>query len=817
MKRWRSGQYLGLFFGCAVLILCAVAPVAGQERAPDAEALTVQELERQLDADADNADLWLKLGHARLGAEDLKGAEAAFRKALGAKDDRLEAQAYNGLGLVYAARPKELQTAVFYFQKAIRKDPTYVDAHYNKAQTYFSRDWLPQAIRSAEDALAADSTYTPARLLIKNCLAIQAEERRQSEQAYEAYLKSESDNLERWLELSKLALSKGDYQDLLQRLPPVVAAHPEWRELLPLLAQAYWRGNLLVKAWQAFQTYVEGLDAEGRELYTDIRQVASGNVANRYDKTTPEGRAEMAQRFWAERDPDYTTQVNERLLEHYRRVWYARTYFSKRKQPWDRRGEVYIRYGEPDHRSRSSEQSQPPTMAANAVKERFYNLLYSDMWAVFSMGGGSEIRTGQDVSTEEDPFALEENQGTMKGISWFDGVTGGLTGTLVGPVFPIRSYDPDVPGGVYMPIGSSDFSLVKWESWVYADVDGGIVIDFTDEIGRGAFDYAPIPQLDKTPGLRSASTAGTDAIRVLSMLARRSPKVVMQAAAAAMPERYSVPSDYRALDFYFDHAKFRGEDDACRVEVYYGVPMVEMTYYPVDRKTGIRALCRAALAEKRSRAVYRTESQLVHLEEGDRTEGSGFVPHIGTLNVPPGEYTLDVRVENALNGEVGYYRKDVMVEAFPRGPLKLSDIELAWKVSEAGTESDRFTKNGLRVLPMSTRHYQKGQPVYIYYEIYNLARDSFGRTKYTVEYTVRSGKPPGIISRIFKGAKAEDEDQQVGVTQEQLGAEETQVSYVELDLSDALPGMITLRVTVNDLIGAQTATQEAKFWIEEED
>lgn len=53
-------------------------------------------------------------------------------------------------------------------------------------------------------------------------------------------------------------------------------------------------------------------------------------------------------RFWADRDPIYTTEVNEELVEHERRVEVASSRFFLHKAPgWDERGEVYIRYGDP--------------------------------------------------------------------------------------------------------------------------------------------------------------------------------------------------------------------------------------------------------------------------------------------------------------------------------------------------------------------------------------------------------------------------------------------------------------------------------------
>jgi GWxTD domain-containing protein len=63
--------------------------------------------------------------------------------------------------------------------------------------------------------------------------------------------------------------------------------------------------------------------------------------------------AEWLRQFWIKHDPTPTTAENEFEAEHRRRVYHAIYFFgnpSKSGPPWDERGEVYIRYGEPNER-----------------------------------------------------------------------------------------------------------------------------------------------------------------------------------------------------------------------------------------------------------------------------------------------------------------------------------------------------------------------------------------------------------------------------------------------------------------------------------
>ena len=75
----------------------------------------------------------------------------------------------------------------------------------------------------------------------------------------------------------------------------------------------------------------------------------------------------------------------------------------------------------------------------------------------------------------------------------------------------------------------------------------------------------------------------------------------------------------------------------------------------------------------------------------------------------------------------------------------MSDLELAWKVASEKAGSP-FNKGDLNVVPMPSRTFKSGQGIYVYYEIYNLAKDAFGQTNYTISHTITSSDLPGTLS-----------------------------------------------------------------------
>lgn len=59
--------------------------------------------------------------------------------------------------------------------------------------------------------------------------------------------------------------------------------------------------------------------------------------------------------FWEERDPAPSTPTNERLLEHWQRIAYARRHFRRNRRTvygTDDRGLIYVRFGKPDRSGR---------------------------------------------------------------------------------------------------------------------------------------------------------------------------------------------------------------------------------------------------------------------------------------------------------------------------------------------------------------------------------------------------------------------------------------------------------------------------------
>ena len=766
-----------------------------------------------------DAPLHIELGHAYHRAEDYKRAMWAFKKGISLQGG---ARAYYGVGLVYAEIPKERNLAIHYFQEALARDHGYVDARYQIARLRYLMNEYDVG-RAVNRVLDLDPNYADAYRLMGDWYADFWKDYEQAIVWYTRYmaLRPADSSLRSRLGIAYLMIE--DYDKIMAKLLGFVEQNPDAVELMPIVAQASMKQGKPDMAMEFFEDYVTKLPHHERVLYEDIRPVSSLEELAEFNRTPEAERPAFLKRFWNDRDPDLSTPVNERLLEHYRRVWHALTEFSENKQPWDVRGEVYVRFGEPDHRSRSDQPNYRQSLAVQRVKERLAANIYgADGMGKTFMGPVFPVRGMRRLEGEWYAFREVETPGLSGSDAGPPGESGGSAGGdafsgegggFGGPApqedvmdtvrMGLLDMDKRLGFGDYHPVTSGeDRGTIPWETWIYTDVGGGIEITFTDEFGAGTYEYAPMP-----PNRGDIDLGQTAKLR------NHSPREIFKRAARVEPNYYAPEEETAPLDFHYSLADFRGEDDRSLLEIYYGVPILPAHYDSEADVTRQVLTHHAALISSTLDTVYRQSEGLTYEAQGNKAGEGIQVPGVLKLNLPPGAYRLEVKAQDRLRGRMGAYRQQVVVEPYGQAGLEISDLELAWKVAAEKADSP-FNKGDLNVVPMPSRTYRKGQSVFVYYEIYNLAKDAFGQTNYNVSYTITSRDTPGrvsSISRLFRWRTGIREE--LAVTYEQQGEAPQEVEYVELDLAEQVPGRYSLKVAIEDRNSRETAEKDVVFVI----
>lgn len=788
---------LAVFTPCTVVSQSGISS-SGADIEPadtyDDSRATLTALLLMVEDDPENVDTLLRLGRVQLTSGLHAEAEETFKKARDLERSRPEA--YVGLGRVHAERPSRGSAAYFGFRRALGL---------------------------ARRAIKIDSTYAPAYLLLGELYERFQEDHAKAVESYLKYVTLEPENAEGLYYFGLALVQAGEYDKIDQHIAPFVEVHPDQERLMPLVAMGYFYLERYEAALELFERYLQRIPDEERGLYTDISLVASEKEMHAFRSIEdPAARDIFLNSFWLRRDSDILTSINERIIEHYRRVWYARTYFSRRADPWDRRGEVYIRYGEPDFRSRSSNRQLIVSPAVETVRTRMAVDMYGSEASYLTFtgpvfpirkardptGGDQAVPRAtllpddseQDVSLDLD--ASESSPGESQSYPDLDL---GLEAT--GPYDFAGNPNLKLNFADYGPVTLTDESeTVPWETWTYTQLFRGVEFTFTDEIGTGHFDFAPIPPVP----------SGDNKIANSARMMQYAPGVLYQRASAESPDYYRPGPMSEPLNFFYDYGVFQSEGGGSRLEVYYGVPPSEVQVLKTDTGHLIQVESAVALANADHTSILRRGDLFSYVNQAEFNRERGmFVPDQLELESPPGKYTLQVKLKDALSGKVGIFKQSVEIPDYAGESLKLSSILLASSVGESGV-NPRFKKGDVWVTPMPTRTFSQTQTTNAFFEIYNLLKDEFGQTHYKIQYRVRfsSKGSVGLAGMLTSGVRAimRRGKPEVQVTFEQTGSESFSREYVELDLGNARSGINDLEVTVTDLVSATTASEETVFF-----
>ena len=750
----------------------------------------VEQFRAAIELNKKHAPTYVALGHVYLKKGDLKEAEKTFRQALRRQKDY--PPALNGLGLVFRSTDKMLDWALKYFRSACQADRRYVEAFLNLAEVY--RELGDTRELDTYEKLAkmvpehSDAWFQIGRIYTHGA-AGRNRNAHKAEAAYWRQLEVNPQHFGARTYLGQILKESGQSDKALAMLKPVVSTPNAYqRRGLLEMVEVYQTAREHGLADAVLDAYIDGLEPEERTVYYDLSLVAIGEELTRFRDAAEEKRKALSESFWAGRDPAPATESNERRIEHCRRVAYAREYYGRAEFPWDARGEVYVRYGKPDHISSYEDirfETQPGVLA---VKERLINqagaalphLLLSRR--MINNNAGSQVT--DDAKT--------------------------LFTVLGHPVYPVR--------GV-------------WEYWIYTNVGRGVEVTFVQEFTPGPYTYAEMPHTDAPTlvdvitgksffgrrGKRRFNPAHDNETKSNLIWQRTNPGIVMHRVALKTPEVYEQDFATSPLDFFFDSARFKAEDRSVELEVYYGIPTRDITY--IEEADGrLTAYLKRGLAlyDEENRPVYRSsENMELYTTEPVDTTQLALVPEMDRLSVAPGTYRLSVQILDTTSDKSQVYNREVVLASFGSDSLRLSDIEMAALIRPS--RGSKFAKGDIEVVPNPSLFYMAGQPVYVYYEVYNLEQDEFGATRYRVTYELHSLNKGNIAVRVLKalgrlvGVKKKAEVVTVEYAHE--GDRSDEYGYLELDMSNTDPGHQLLIIRVSDEIAGSRATSAVSFAI----
>jgi GWxTD domain-containing protein len=685
-----------------------------------------------------------------------------YERANGLKETR---DAYKGLGLSYIEKARELdkimatpiraerkeqyfKNSVKSFLKALTFEPNDIDIRYLLADAFIFRN-RPEFDKLAELLLEqvtlTDKQYKDAMMKL-SLVYRRLGKNEESKEVLNEYLKVKKVDSRTLYNLSKLALDEGKIEE----------------------------------SAGFFMQSLDNLTDETAisEILEDLELIFSDKDKEEFRLAEHKGK--LLKKFWLEKDPEPETEKNERLIEHMRRVKFAKENFVTQSThgKYDDRGKIYIKYGDPDNKHISSgiPRIEDPTLGVSIEADG--TGVYSNESWVYYWGIGNY------------------NEGLF-----FDFVNKGGKGyELVG----------DLREAVYgLGHASSAGRNVNTYYALYKDRE------YLDDRHYGKI----------VRGMESGFFAGKNDRNLVEVriddeiFLYRDEKLIMEKNSPV--EAYLYHTENQPIFLMTSSASFRGTGGRTRQEIYYSFPLNDIKFQETENLKTATFDESITLKNLENKNLYQ-DKRTIKLEY-NKDQNVKNNSHIGQLNLEipyqQEDYVSFLKIKSDTDKRLGLIYHEMNNKDYSGNSLILSDLEFSYNIVPSN-EKNQFTKNGLFIIPHTGGIIDKDNDIFVYFEIYNLSLDSDGNARYKVDYTVKKRNPDDekkekifdVLGHEIKNKKDKNiEKEIITISATEITKKKDSFSWTSVDMKNLSSGLYDFSIRITDLISNESVFSEYPF------
>jgi GWxTD domain-containing protein len=282
-------------------------------------------------------------------------------------------------------------------------------------------------------------------------------------------------------------------------------------------------------------------------------------------------------------------------------------------------------------------------------------------------------------------------------------------------------------------------------------------------------------------------------------------------AAATSTDRHSWSEKVEPLPVYFTLANFRLDDRRNICDLYIGFP-IQTLLEPSGQDTVVIVDLGAAVQDT-SWNVLQRRNQFVKIHPGHQAIVRGQFIASYEFRLAPETYNFSTYVDPVDLPALGGLKVRASIPSFHKDSLSTSDIQLAYFIAPE-EKSKVLSKTNMQFIPNPARRFISTDPLYVYFEIYNLTPDEQGQTSFKIKYSAEDteNKKKGGFLGLF-GA-----EQMTGISLEsaRTGTSESTAEFRILDVSQLEVGKKKLVIRVEDNNSGQWHETDTEFWLVEE-
>ncbi|MBN2356177.1 hypothetical protein JXO59_08690 [candidate division KSB1 bacterium] len=275
-------------------------------------------------------------------------------------------------------------------------------------------------------------------------------------------------------------------------------------------------------------------------------------------------------------------------------------------------------------------------------------------------------------------------------------------------------------------------------------------------------------------------------------------------------DRHSWSEDIKPIEFPYGLAAFRGENNRTLYDATLALPFQNVWPSKKEYKPEHALSFGFAVFDPQWQEIYKknwqtTASDIKHMAD---SLGS-FIEQISFETSATLMY-ISIFINLSEENKVGGYRFNYHGKQFDYSRFAMSDIVLSNYVSPSSTR-DSFSKHGLKVLPNPMGRFSKKEPLYVYFELYNLPGREGKSVDFTLQYRLKLLKKheTNIFTQLYKLFSKEREETSNLV--QRFADREMSVEYLALDLDKKTSGRYQLEVTAHIPTTDQRVSSTTEF------
>jgi GWxTD domain-containing protein len=303
-----------------------------------------------------------------------------------------------------------------------------------------------------------------------------------------------------------------------------------------------------------------------------------------------------------------------------------------------------------------------------------------------------------------------------------------------------------------------------------------------------------------------AQRAAIDVARVLSGSEGSAPDItdemLRQLNELAPPNvfRAGVPLGGEVLPLTVDVVGFPAGEDSVEVQASFGIPAAAVGIrednlgYATDLRTNLVLVDYDIQVRE---AMTRQEGY--RIEGGTDPTGRVFLDTF-RFKTGTGSYVIYMSAEDPTTNRSGGVLASVELPASGTGKLMISPIMLATEIRPA-TQTGKFVREGLRILPVPARRFYYGQDLYFYFQVNNLTRSEVGDYVWDeAYYIIPQAAGEGIV-------RIDPEENHTRLTPSAARSMAVDLS----SMAETYEGDVFLVVLLTDMVSGEQAVSATRF------